>query len=133
MCHEHPRIFLDHLIQVHKYKLKGDEPLSFHVGCDSGQDPNGIHYYQPKKYISKMLSTYECMFQGETHKKQSSHMPKGDHPELDDSEFVSEEDEEKYMSMIGTAQWLVTLGRFENAIAMSTLVAPGKGHLKHMK
>ena len=41
-----------------------------------------------------MLSTYECMFPGETLKKQSSPMPKGDHPELDDSEFVSEEDEE---------------------------------------
>ena len=35
--------------------------------------------------------------------------------------------------MIGTAQWLVTLGRFENVIAMSALVVPGTGHLKHMK
>ena len=26
-----PRSFLDHLIQLHKYKLKGDEPLSFHL------------------------------------------------------------------------------------------------------
>ena len=25
------RSFLDHLIQLHKYKLKGDEPLSFHL------------------------------------------------------------------------------------------------------
>ena len=25
-----PRIFLDHLIKEHKYKLKGDEPLPFH-------------------------------------------------------------------------------------------------------
>ena len=29
-----PKSFLDHLIKVHKYKLKGDEQLSFHLGCD---------------------------------------------------------------------------------------------------
>ena len=34
-----PRSFLHHLIQVHKYKLKGDECLSFHLGCDFGHDP----------------------------------------------------------------------------------------------
>ena len=64
-----PRSFLDHFIKVHKYKLKGDELLSFHLGCDFGCDPDGTHYYQPKKYISKMLSTYEHMFPGETLKK----------------------------------------------------------------
>ena len=54
-----PRSFLDCLIQVNKYKLKGDKPLAFHLGCDFGHDPNGTCYFQPKKYISKMLSTYE--------------------------------------------------------------------------
>ena len=41
------------------------------------------------------------------------------------------------MYMIGTAQWLVTLGRFDIAIAVSTLssysIAPQKGHLECMK
>ena len=60
----------------------------------------------------------------------------GAHQEYDDLEFVSEEDKAKnknkakYMSMISTAHWLVTLGRFNIAIAMSTLslyrVAPKK-------
>ena len=35
-----PRCFLNHLIKVHKYKLKGDEPLFFHLGSDFGHDPN---------------------------------------------------------------------------------------------
>ena len=61
------------------------------------------------------------MFTGETLKNQLSLLLKGDHPELDDSEFISEEDKAKYMSMIGTAQWLVTLGRFDIAITVSTL------------
>ena len=41
------------------------------------------------------------------------------------------------MSMIGTAQWLVTLGRFDITITVSALssyrVVPQKGHLKHIK
>ena len=49
-----PRSFLDHLIKVHKYELKGDEPLSFHLGCAFGHDPNGKHNYQPKKYNRKI-------------------------------------------------------------------------------
>ena len=68
-----------------------------------------------------MLSNYEYMFPGEPLKKQSIPIPKGYHPELDGTEFVEEEEKAKYMSMIGTAQWLVTLGRFDIAIAMSTL------------
>ena len=34
---------------------------------------------------------------------------KGDHPEFDDSDFVSEEDKAKYLSMINTTQCLVHL------------------------
>ena len=41
------------------------------------------------------------------------------------------------MSMISTAQWFVTFGGFDSAIAMSTLslygVAPQKGHLNCIK
>ena len=33
-----PRSFLSCLIHVLKYKLKGDEPLSFHLGCDFGHE-----------------------------------------------------------------------------------------------
>ena len=132
-----PRSILNHLIQVHRYKLKGDKPLSFHLGYNFGCDPNGTHYYQLKKYISKMLSTSEPMFPGESFMKQSSPILEGDHPKLGDSEFVPEEEKTKYMSMMGTVQWLITLGRFDIAIAMSTLsscrVAPHKGHLEQMK
>ena len=133
-----PRSFLNHIMQVHKYELKGDESLSFHLGSDFGHDPDGTCYYQPKIYISIMLSTYECMFAGETlFKKQSSPIHKGDHPELHDSEFLSEEEKAKYMSMISAAQGLVILGRFDITINMSTQslyrVAPCKGHLKCIK
>ena len=67
-----PRILLDQLINVHKYKLEGDEPLSFHLRHDYGHDPDGTCYYQLKQYIRKMFSTYECMFPEETLK--NNHM-----------------------------------------------------------
>ena len=83
-------------------------------------------------YISKMLGSFKHMFPGETLKKQSSPITKRYHRELNDSKFVSEEEKAKYMSMVGTPQWLVTLGRFDIAIVVSTLssyrVAPHQGH-----
>ena len=76
------------------------------------------------------------MFSGETLKKQSSPLLNGDHPELDDSAFKSEEGQSKYLSMISTAQCLVTLGRFDIASTVSTLssymVAPHEDHLEHI-
>ena len=99
-----PRSFLNHIIKVHKYKLKGDEPLSIHLVCDFSCNPDML--LQVKKYMSKM---FKQMFPGETLKKQSSPILKGAYPELDESEFVSEEDKVTYISMISTAQWLVTL------------------------
>ena len=64
--------------------LKSDETLSSHLCYDFGHDLHGKHYYQPKIYVSKMLCTYECMFPGETLKKQSNPTLKEDHEELDE-------------------------------------------------
>ena len=90
------------------------------------------HYYQPKKYLCKLLSTYERMFPGEALRKQSSPILKGDNPELDHSEFISEEDKTKYMSIIDIKYNCAVL-----IIDVSTLstyrVAPQKGHLECMK
>ena len=134
---KNPREYLDRLVNVHKFKLKGDEPLSFHLGCDFGRDPDDTLYYKPKKYIQKMVSTYEKMFPGETLKKQSCPLQSGDHPELVETDFLDEEGIAKYMSMVGATQWLVTLGRFDVAIAVNALssyrVAPRIGHMDRMK
>ena len=44
------------------YKLKGDGPLSYHLGCDFFRDEDGRLMYQPKKYIAKMVEYYERTF-----------------------------------------------------------------------
>ena len=42
------------------------------------------------------------------------------HPELDDSPVLNEEDHAKFRSLVGCANWLVTLGRFDIAYATNT-------------
>jgi hypothetical protein len=53
------------------------------------------------------------MFPGETLKKPVSPLKKNDHPELDESELLQEDDIKKYQSIIGALQWLVSLAKFD--------------------
>ena len=68
-----------------------------------------------------------------THK---SPMAEGAHPELDDSPLLSTIDHSKFRSLVGCANWLVTLGRFDVAYAVNALsrfsMAPRQGHLDAM-
>ena len=105
------------------YKLKGDGPLTFHLGCDYFRDKDGRLVYQPKKYIEKMMNYYERTF-GENPKKKGSPMKDGDHPEIDDSPECDEEERKIYLSMIGQLQWLITLGRFDIMTAVCKLCNP---------
>ena len=50
------------LKEDHHYKLKGVGEISFHLGCDFGRDPDGTLWFGPKKYVGKMMQTYERMF-----------------------------------------------------------------------
>jgi hypothetical protein len=131
-----PEKFCELLMTKYGYKLKGVGPLSYHLGCDFGRDPDGTFYYGPHKYVQKMLETYERLF-NEKPQGVSSPLEKGDHPELDVSEEVDSEGRAIYMSMIGQCQWLVSLGRFDIACAVMTMsrfrAAPRAGHLKRMK
>ena len=62
---------------------------------------------------------------------------KNDHPELDDTELLTEESIQHYLIMIGQLQWLVTLGRFDILVQVTTMSrfrsAPRKGHLERLK
>ena len=42
------RRFLECIIKVHKYKLKGDETLCFHLSCEFSHNPN-MTEFQPKR------------------------------------------------------------------------------------
>jgi hypothetical protein len=87
----------------HGYQIKGDGPLTFHLGCDYIRDKDGTLRAEPKKYIAKMVETYERMFK-ENPKFFNSPLEKGDHPELDDSPLLEPEQVTEYLSIMRQLQ-----------------------------
>ena len=56
----------------------------------------------PNQYIKRMEESYRLRFPGEEiDGKVTSPLDPGDHPELDTTEFLSEEDTQIYQSLIG--------------------------------
>lgn len=58
------------------------------------------------------------------------------HPEVDNSPLLNAVGHSKFCSLVGCANWLVTLGRFDIAYAVNALsrfsMAPRQGHLQAM-
>ena len=48
-------------------------------------------------------------------------METGDHPEVDESDFLAPQEIPKYQMIVGCAQWAVTLGRFDIQYATNTM------------
>jgi hypothetical protein len=59
-----------------------------------------------------MIGPYEIMF-GCKPREYSSPLEKGDHPEVDTSEWLHAEGIKKYQSMIGYLKWAVSLGQID--------------------
>ena len=79
------------------YKLKGDGSLEYHLGNDFERDPDGTLRAGPRKYIQKMISSYEKIFDS-LPKEHTSPLEKGDHPELDQSELLDADGITQYQS-----------------------------------
>ena len=45
-----------------KLKVKGDGPLSHHLGADYTRDKDKTLVCQPKKYIDRLVDSYHSMF-----------------------------------------------------------------------
>ena len=134
---KNPQEIINVLETKHNFKLKGSGPITYHLGCDFVRDEQGTLCMQPKKYIERMISTYERFFGSKPKESYSSPLEKGDHPEFDTSELLDEDGIAKYQSMIGALQWAVSIGRIDITTAVMTLssfrVAPRIGHLERAK
>ena len=132
-----PEKFIKTLQDKYKFQLKGTGEITFHLGCDFFRDSTGTLCYAPRKYIKKILDGYEQMFNEKPSQKCHSPIEKGDHPELDTSDFLLADDISKYLSMVGALQWIISIGRFDITTAVMTLgsfrVAPRKGHMDRLK
>jgi hypothetical protein len=134
-----PKSITDILMDKHKFKLnKGTGAITYHLGCDFFRDKDGVMCMAPNKYIDKMVSTYEQMFSCKPSTKVSSTLEKGDHPEIDTSDFLDEKGIQQYQSLIVATQcWAVSIGRIDITTAVMTLsgfrTAPLIGHLERAK
>jgi hypothetical protein len=67
----------------------------------------------------------------------TSPLEKRDHPEQDSSELCNDEQISQYQSMIGSLQWIVTIGRLDVHTAKMTMsvfcIAPRIGQLKRLR
>lgn len=141
-----PQTFVDELKDKYKFKLKGTGPIKFHLGMDVTEEDDGqgkdgsckkIHCVSPTKYIERILDNYKRMYGEYPKQNTSSPLIKGDHPELDDTEFLDDKGIEEYQSLIGSLQWLISIGRFDIMVAVMTMssfrAAPRQGHLERVK
>jgi Reverse transcriptase (RNA-dependent DNA polymerase) len=132
-----PQAFVDTLEKQHKFKLKGTGPISFHLGMDFTRDDDGTLCLSPTKYIEKMVANYQKVFGENPKHVYHSPLEKGDHPELDTTELLDAKGTELYQSLIGSLQWIISIGRLDVQTAVMTLsgfrVAPKVGHLDRAK
>jgi hypothetical protein len=89
-----------------------------------------------KHYVDKMIDTYVQLY-GEKPRKASSPLEQNDHPEMDDSPFLGQDETQQFQSLIGAMQWAVLIGRLDIATAVMSLSSframPRRGHLERAK
>ena len=95
--------------------------MTYHLGADYFEDPDGTFVSQPKKYIDKLADTYKRLFNEDPPKGYKTPLDKNDHPELDTSEILEGDMAAKFLTMVGQLQWLVTLGRFDIHAQVATM------------
>jgi Reverse transcriptase (RNA-dependent DNA polymerase) len=131
---ENPKEFYV-LEMKHKFKLQHTGPIAFHLGMDFTTDEDGTLCISLNKYIKKLIKNYKKSF-GIKPKEFTSPLDKGDHPELDTSELCTTEQLAQYQPMIGSLQWIATIGRFDIRTAVMPMsgfhIAPRIGHLKRL-
>ena len=109
---QEPKQIINILKSKYKLKVKGDGPLTYHLGPDYYQDPDRTMVSQPKKHIEKLKETYVRLFNTEPSKGLKTPLEKNDHSELDTSDILEGQQVNQYLTMVGQLQWLITLGRF---------------------
>jgi hypothetical protein len=131
-----PKSFTDTLQRKQNFRLKGTGPIGFHLGQSFSWNEDGELEISVKCYIEKMMDTYVQLY-GEKPRKASSPLEQNDHPKMDDSPFLRQDETQQFQSLIGAMQWAVSIGRLEIATAVMSLSSframPRRGHLERAK
>jgi hypothetical protein len=120
----------------YNFKLKGTGPIDFYLGQSFSRNEDGEMEISVKCNIDKMMDTYVQLY-GEKPRKASSPLEQNDHPEMDDSPFLRQDETPQFQSLIGAMQWAVSIGRLDITTAAMSLSSfctmPRRGHLKRAK
>ena len=54
-----PQAFCNELKKKYNLKLKGVGSLEYHLGCTYKKDPDGTLAADPRRYVNKILESYE--------------------------------------------------------------------------
>ena len=124
------------------YVMKGVGTPQYYLGGDIvelGDEwaAEGIQTaFSAQTYISNCLPKLAKMLSIEQFPKSNCPMAEEYHPELDKSPLCPASDITKFKSLLGSANWIIILGRFDIQYAVNTLSrysnAPREGHLKNL-
>ena len=124
-----------------RYDLKGTGVPEHYLGGNVDQHKNeqkkdDVTWSQSARtYITNVTAKIEKMFEVELRHYQSP-MDSSYKPEIDDTRLLTPLEITKYQMLVGCANWVITLGRWDVYYATVTLarynVAPREGHQKAM-
>jgi hypothetical protein len=126
------------------YSLKGVGSPEYYLGgnIDDIDDMQWVNdgvliALSAHTYIPNVMDKLETLCGVKQFLKANCPMSDIYHPELDDSPLLDDLHLSKYRALIGSANWIITLGRFDIAYATMALarhsMAPRKGHFKAMQ
>ena len=126
-----PQAFCNELKKRYNLKLKGVGHLEYHLGCTYKKDPDETLAADPRRYVNKILESYERMFK-EKPRKFRPPLEGGDHPEPHTPELCDEHQTNQFQTLIGQLQWLISPGHFDIAVHVMSLsrfrTQPRKGN-----
>ena len=126
-----PQAFCNELKKRYNLKLKGVGHLEYHLGCTYKKDPDGTLAADPRRYVNKILESYERMFK-EKPRKFRPPLEGGDHPEPHTPELCDEHQTNQFQTLIGQLQWLISPRHFDIAVHVMSLsrfrTQPRKGN-----
>ena len=125
------------------YIMKGVGKPQYYLGGDVVElgpewEKEGItECFSAETYIHNALPKLAKSCGHQEFKKSNIPFAVDYHLELDESELLPPEQITIYKSLLGSANWIITLGRFDIAYAVNTLsrytMAPREGHLEALK
>ena len=92
--------------------------------------------FSAKTYIYNVMPKIAKLCRFEEFRKEMAPFKENYYPELNDTPLVPPEEISLYDQQLGSAQWLITLDKFDSDYAINTLsrysMAPKEGHMKAM-